>query len=1474
MAYRIFVKRRLRRHRGRRTLEFDCLERRVVLATFTVTNTNDSGSGSLRYAMESAALSPGHDAITFNIGGGGGAHTIAPNAPLPSILDTVLIDATTQPGYAGTPLIELSGASAGPAHGFHVLSGGTTIRGFVINRFAFGSGIEIVSDGNVVEGNYLGTDRTGMIAFGNVNGVQIHEGASFNRVGTNGDGVLDERERNVISGNVVTGVGIRGADALHNVVAGNFIGPDASGTQFVGIQERGVDLYFNTQFNVIGTNGDGQGDAVEGNVISGNLLRGIHNGSPNNVIAGNVIGLDVTQTLNILDNSFGIELFGDASFTRIGTNGDGVSDHLEGNVIGGIDNMFAIWIHTSHNVIAGNTIGSGTSDPSPRSNRVGIQFEAGSANNRVGTNFDGISDPLERNIVVGNLMNGITLRNSHDNLIAGNVVSANQRGIVINFAGSQRNLVMGNLIGTDESGTLAWGNIGVGIDVRGQAKHNVIGTNGDAVNDHLERNTISGNLEHGIRIRDTGTDFNVVAGNLIGTDVTGVAPLGNGMLGVVIGEAGSPLSNRIGTNGDSVSDALEANVIAYNFAGIHLFSFDGGFPRDNSIRGNSIHLNVGNAIDLGSDGPTLNDPHDTDDGANRLQNHPVINGFESGISTRIVGSFHSAPETTFLIDFYATVTTHAFGFAEGERYLGGASVTTNAAGDATFDVVLSAATSPGELITATATDPNGNTSEFSVNSPPMAVAGGPYSIVEGGVITLDASGSSDLNQATSSLIFEWDLDGDGVFGESGVGAAQGDEIGIRPLFSATGLDGPGAVTVSLRVTDDGGLTSSDTATIEFTNAAPILGAISGPASVSVGSAALFSAHFSDPGIPDTHTCIVSWGDSTSSLGTISESGGTGTCTATHTYFASASFTVSFTISDDDLGSDSALYAINNVARSAFILNPTLCGSLTAAGNGETNFDGPITVASSCAVNAISASGNAQIAASRVDVVGVPGWRTTGNATITPTPTNISGPVADPLASAPAPGDAAHLGIVNCSGNVTQSIDPGVYERIQASGGCMLTMNPGSYIVAGGGFHVSGNASVTGAQVTIYNAGSNFPDPGGSFGSVQISGNGAIYLTPPVAGPLNGIVIFQARDNDQRMSLSGNGMAITGTIYAATAQLRLDGNGVLQASLVVDTLRLSGNAWASLTAENEWNASDANLANSQLLMGVQWVSIEGAEGAVTSHQLARIRDAIATINATWHPYGVNLFEVGGEASGFADIRIQIADSSLCGTVAQGVLGCSTSFGDITFLRGWDWYDGADTNAIGADQYDYQTIAMHELGHAIGLAHSPDTFSAMNAALGTGVTRRTFTAEDLERVENSHARGDVDHIGHALYAAEPAELGGALEPRNVWLLDTSTTGISRHDPPAVRPFSRYDAEDVLIGGAGDDMPIGRSSRDLLLGGTTVERPQGADDRIVELTAYSAHDAAVSLLLTASKQPLSNYLVDFELRLSCIGVGPISP
>jgi parallel beta-helix repeat protein len=276
------------------------LEDRQLLSTFSVVNTNDSGPGSFRQAILNSNATSGSNTIDFNIGTG--AQTINLQSPLPAITMPVVLNGTTQGGYAGSPLIELNGAGAGSdADGLCIMASNSTVEGLAINRFS-NAGIELDGAYDTVASNYLGTDLTGTVARPNTEGVIVN--GAFATIGG-----TTAAARNLISGNVGDGVfveyNLSGSCNCGVSVEGNFIGTTASGQAALG---NGTGIFGGQPFQLFVTN----------NVISGNLDEGvdIYNGE-NDQVTGNTIGVAASGS-GALGNGRGVAFINDEFSVVIG----------------------------------------------------------------------------------------------------------------------------------------------------------------------------------------------------------------------------------------------------------------------------------------------------------------------------------------------------------------------------------------------------------------------------------------------------------------------------------------------------------------------------------------------------------------------------------------------------------------------------------------------------------------------------------------------------------------------------------------------------------------------------------------------------------------------------------------------------------------------------------------------------------------------------------------------------------------------------------------------------------------------------------------------------------------------------------------------------------------------------------------------------------------------------------------------------
>jgi hypothetical protein len=569
------------------------------------------------------------------------------------------------------------------------------------------SGVDIADSGttgNLVQGNFIGTDVTGTLALGNADGVVISDGASDNKVGG-----YSPEVRNVISGNIQNGVNLYGADTKDNVVEGDYIGVNAAGTAVLGNALDGVSISAGAIHNTIGT------EVTQGrNIISGNGRDGVaisDDGTSSNVVAGSYIGTDVTGTAPLGNARHGVSISNGASQNVIGGGTSGVRNVISGNRQDGIT-IFA----ASDNGVGANYIGTDVSGTAPLRNfSYGVEIFGGASHNVIGG--EAAEDPESRNVISGNTSDGVNIHdigtsvnavannyigtdwtgnlpvaNLHDgvdvssgasgNVIGGNLISGNAAdGLDIIDAGSAGNFVVSNYVGTNAAGRAALGNAFDGVKIRNGAGGNIIG--GPNLGDG---NLISGNGYDGVSLNETGTG-NSIVGNLIGTDKTGTTALGNAHDGVDI-----QWGDGHTTIGGTAPGA--GNVIAYNgWNGVEVTA-----SLSNGIHQNSIFAN-------GLLGIALNN------GGNNNQPAPQLTSVVTSSSdVTIQGTLDAAANTTYTLEFFSNPGPGP----NGKFYLGTITVTTDASGHADFTATFDGLVSVGDYITATATDPVENTSEFSI----------------------------------------------------------------------------------------------------------------------------------------------------------------------------------------------------------------------------------------------------------------------------------------------------------------------------------------------------------------------------------------------------------------------------------------------------------------------------------------------------------------------------------------------------------------------------------------------------------------------------------------------------------------------------------------------------------------------------------------------------------------------------------------
>lgn len=369
---------------------------------------------------------------------------------------------------------------------------------------------------------------------------------------------------------------------------------------------------------------------------------------------------------------------------------------------------------------------------------IGIEVRAGNSSVN-GLTITGFFDGVDLNTagnnsvaactIQGNRGDGIVIDNSPNNNIgsgfpAFNTIIANGGdGIYIVGSGSTRNEILRNNIGIISSGTDVSGNQGEGIHIAG-ASNNYIGNSASGA---VGINNIGGNGGNGIivttvinqlRTSVLGTaDGNLIEYCYIGVSTNGTSIFPNKLDGIRLEGANNSriFFNTIKNNSAGVFVAPQLIV-----GNLNVPAGNGNVILENSISGNA-----GLGIDLGVRGVNANDTGDGDIGANNLQNYPILTqAYSTAQGATINGTLNSTPNTRFTLEFFLNTACDSSGSGEGESTLGVTAVTTDANGNASFSfgAIRTSPVLVGQFITATANDPNNNTSEFSACAQVVAAA--------------------------------------------------------------------------------------------------------------------------------------------------------------------------------------------------------------------------------------------------------------------------------------------------------------------------------------------------------------------------------------------------------------------------------------------------------------------------------------------------------------------------------------------------------------------------------------------------------------------------------------------------------------------------------------------------------------------------------------------------------------------------------
>jgi hypothetical protein len=1141
-----------------------------------------------------------NDAIDFNIPGSG-VQTIMPTSVLPTITHPVNINGFSQPGASPNTNslalgdnalrgIILDGYLITAGDGLTISGGNSTVTGLVFLRF--GNAIHLTTIGNnTIQGNGDGGIWVDNVPNNTIGGTTPAARNSWDGINITGTGATG----NHVQGNYVGGIGVSGANG--NVIQGNYI--------------SSILLSDATQTLIGGTT------PGAGNVISGPISIFSDNGNPNdgNVIQGNYVGLDPT-----------------------GTTATGQPGYIAG--------VTGIFIENS----TGNLIGGTTA--------------------------------AARNVVAGFQIN-IALEENQPGLPPGN------------------NVVEGNYIGTNAAGTAV--PLGVpalttgfaeGVSISSYASGDTIGGTTPGAG-----NLISGNQDTGIALDlinilvnsfPSGTPANnIVQGNLIGTDVTGTKPIPNG-----VGMFVNSFNTLIGGTTPGAG-----NTIAFNNGPGVVVARTGNSIRGNSIFGNAItsesnlfYSNSGLGIELGGDGVTLNDSQGHS-GPNNWQNFPFLSAATSSSTSILVsGTFTEAaePNTTLSLDFYANTTPDATldpngvsGYGQGQTYLGSRTVYTDGSGSASFTADLAVGNLAGQWISATATDQNGNTSEFSkdiqaTSAPSQTFAQNlaaslPQSSV-GNVMTVQADTNtiSDVMNGLSSL--------------ASTGTPVSFNLNLAPgKYSGQTVSVPTWMTLYINGTPNNQLPTN------FDPAQPAFTLLSGNVVVSnvtftstgtapavvVSGGNLSLRHDIVQGPPTGTNAAIAVTGGTLDLGTTASPGN-------NTISVSASGQLVQNMTPNPISAVGNTFETGGIVLSAPTLSFT---NLTSLVNPSTlNQTVTLTVT-------VRPDGSSTTPSGSVDFFDTTTKTDLGNVPLSSGSAALS-------TSALAAGN--HVIRASYSGDSTflPSLAILTQQVHYAFSGFLAPLNQGLAFAAGRTVPIK-------FQLTDYNK--NFINSLSAVTALQV-----IY--PDSSSHAVSGLRYDSIANQFIANWTTKGLAAGS--YTISLSL-LDGT-----NYTVPITIAAGPSSAALTTTS---AGGTGSAPGGLLGGDIDLYVDNTNGSLTPDELARIQDGVTAVAGVTAPYGVAVMEVSDPTQ--ADVTLNMNTTSAVGGYVNGVLGCTTDAGQITIIAGWNFYSGSDATQIGSAQYDFETVVVHELGHALGLGHSTNSTSVMFVTLNLGTANRALTVADL-------------------------------------------------------------------------------------------------------------------------------------------------